>query len=120
MHQSSIVIVGLGRIGSEFLEHFLGLSNVGISIIGVVEPLDTVGRRKAETAGIVCLTLEQVVAFGEDVDFIFDFSDSPGLRKTIMQLLRDADNHNTEVTSEKTLRMMWQLMSDEPIPLRLS
>jgi|UPI00037D1B9F predicted dehydrogenase len=120
MQQSSIVIVGLGRIGSEFLEHFLGLSNVGISIIGVVEPLDTLGRRKAESAGIACLSLEQVVAFGEDVDFIFDFTDSPNLRKSIMQQLADADNHHTEVTSEKTLGMMWQLMSDEPIPLRLS
>lgn len=119
MEKSSIVIIGLGRVGSDFLEHFLNLSNLGISIIGVVEPLDNIGRRKAQGVGITLLELDQVIEFGDEVDFIFDFTGVPSFQKELMQKLTNADNQHTEVSSGKTLKMIWRIMTDEPIPLRI-
>ncbi len=119
METSSIVIFGLGRVGTEFLEHFLQHADLGVSIIGVVEPKDTPGRRKAQEAGIALLTADQVVDFGEDVDFIFDFTGTDSFRPEITRRLAESGNHHTEVSSEKTLRMMWRLMTDQPLPIRI-
>ena len=43
MKKQSIAIVGLGKMGSAFLEELLGQPNEGVEIIAVVEKNNTAG-----------------------------------------------------------------------------
>lgn len=113
---TKIAVVGLGRIGSTVLEQLLDHQGQGIEIVCVSEPHGTPGRRRAETAGIPVLTLEEVVGQGNTLDMIFDMTGMPDVRKILRTKLFEAQNRDTVVVPENVAYLIWALLSGERVP----
>lgn len=112
----NIAIVGLGRVGSEFLDEVLKHTSQGFKIALAAELGDTPGKQKARDLGVKLGTLDEIVEMGESVDIIFDLTGS----RTVRRLLRDSmaarSNGHTVIAPETMSRMMWSLMTDKPLP----
>lgn len=113
---AKIAIVGLGRIGSSVFEQLQGRQKQGIEIVCVSELHDTPGRRKAQTAGMPVLGLDQVVAQGGAVDMIFDMTGMPKVRKELREKLFASNNKHTVVVPENVAYLIWALLSGDHVP----
>ncbi|MDX2055666.1 MAG: NAD(P)-binding domain-containing protein [Polyangiaceae bacterium] len=116
MEQQNIAIIGLGRIGSAFLEEMLKKKAGGIRIACVAEFNETAGRALAEANGIQVVTLDDIVAMGNDIDVIFDLTGLPTVRKELREKLTTANNRHTVIASETIMRVIWALISDSSLP----
>jgi predicted dinucleotide-utilizing enzyme len=111
MEKQSIAIVGLGKMGSAFLEELLGQPNEGVEIVAVVEKNNTPGLALSKTHGIKNLSLDELIATGEDLDILFDLTGEAAVRQEIRDMLRVAGNHHTIVATENIARMVWSLIA---------
>ena len=111
MTKQSIAIVGLGKMGSAFLEELLGQSNEGVEIVAVVENNDTAGLALAKARGIENLSIDELVRMGEDLDILFDLTDVPTVRQELRDKLRAAGNHHTIIATENIAHMVWTLIA---------
>ena len=116
MHQVNIAIVGLGKIGTFFLNQLIQRSNLGLSILCASEPNDTEGKALAKDNGIVLVDLDTMISFGEDVDFIFNLTGSESVQIELQEKLKLSGNTKTELISERTLQVVWTMLTDEGIP----
>ena len=87
MEKQNIAIIGLGRIGSAFLEEMLRKKGSGINIAGAAEKMDTQGKAQAAAAGITIVSLDDVVAMGEKIDVVFELTGLPDVRKELREKL---------------------------------
>lgn len=116
MEKQRIAIIGLGRIGSAFLNEMLDKNGQGIELVCAAELTETPGKQKAQAAGIKLLSLEQIVAFGTDIDVIFDLSGSAEVRKILREGLAASSNRHTVIASESILRVIWALIGAGSLP----
>jgi predicted dinucleotide-utilizing enzyme len=117
MEQQRIAIIGLGRIGSSFLEQMLQRRKRGLEVVCVSEPSDTPGRQRAIQAGIALKTLDEIVALGHGVDVIFDLTGRTEVRRELRDKLVTTKNRHTVIASESIVRVMWALVSEDALPV---
>ena len=111
MEKQSIAIVGLGKMGSAFLAELLGQPNEAVEIIAVVEKSDTGGLALAKSRGIRNISIDQLIAMGNDLDILFDLTGEDAVRQELREKLRAAENHHTIVATENIARMVWALIA---------
>jgi predicted dinucleotide-utilizing enzyme len=116
MDSHVVAIVGLGRVGTVFLEEMLHLTGKGIKVAYAAEINDTPGKAKAVAAGVKMVTVEELIAFGDKVDVIFDLTGSDAARKKLREQLAATNNRHTVLAPEVIARMMWALMSGKELP----
>lgn len=116
MEQQRVAIIGLGRVGSAFLQQMLQRQARGIALVAVAELRDTVGRRAADDAGIPLLSLDELVALREQVDTIFELTGVPAVRRELREKLKLSHNLHTVIAPETIVRIIWALLSDEGMP----
>ncbi|MFA5824681.1 MAG: hypothetical protein WC825_01775 [Gallionellaceae bacterium] len=112
MQKQSIAIVGLGRVGSVFLEKLLGQSNKGVSIIAVAEKGQTAGTALAKANGIENLNIDQLVAKGGNIDILFDLTGLPAVRQELREKLMASGNRHTVIATESVASLIWVLISE--------
>ncbi|MCB1141364.1 MAG: homoserine dehydrogenase [Leptospiraceae bacterium] len=117
MEKPNIAIVGLGRIGSAFLEEMLQKKSKGIHLEYAAELSDTPGKKKAIEAGIKVISMDEVIGLGEKIDVIFDLTGLPEVRKELREKLGASGNHHTVIASESIVRTIWALISDRELPV---
>lgn len=111
MEKQSIAIVGLGKMGSAFLEELLGQPNEGVEIVAVVEKNNTPGLALAKSRGIKNLSIDGLVEMGEDLDILFDLTNAASVRQELRDKLRAAGNRHTIIATENIARMVWTLIA---------
>ncbi|MEO7622122.1 MAG: hypothetical protein ABIS30_03560 [Gallionella sp.] len=111
MKKQSIAIVGLGKMGSAFLEELLGQPNEGVEIIAVVEKNATAGLAIAKARGIENFTIDELIAISSNLDILFDLTGVTEVRQELRDKLRAAGNHHTIIATENIARMIWVLIS---------
>jgi ketol-acid reductoisomerase len=116
MGTANIAIIGLGRAGEVFLEQLIRRADLGLNIVCAVEKAANSGREKAEQSGIALLDIDDVVRFDVDIDFIFNLTGDPQVQVDLLAKLAADGNDHTEVVSDKVLKVIWSIMSDNPIP----
>ena len=116
MNKQNIAIVGLGRIGSAFLDT-MQQKKQNINLACVAERIDTPAKAKAAAAGIKIATLDEIVAKGNAIDVIFDLTGIPDVRKELREKLLASDNRHTVIAPETIVRLIWSLISDAELPV---
>jgi predicted dinucleotide-utilizing enzyme len=111
MKKQSIAIVGLGRMGSAFLEELLGQSNEGVEIVAVVEKNNTAGLALAKARGIKNLSIDELVGMGVNLDILFDLTDDATVRQELRDKLLATGNRHTIIATENIARMIWALIA---------
>lgn len=117
MSKQSIAIVGLGRVGSVFLDELLSRPNKDIEVIAVAENSETSGKILAKTRGIAVLDIDALIAKGDGIDILFDLTGVPAVRKELREKLMASDNRHTIIATETIARLIWSLIaSDVALP----
>lgn len=111
-----IAIVGLGRVGSEFMNQILMHKDKGINVLAAAEMSDTLGRKMAQEAGVPLKTDDEIVAMGEEVDIIFDLSGSADARKKLRESMESAGNRHTVIAPENVAYLLWSVMTQKALP----
>ncbi len=111
-----VAIVGLGRVGSRFLQALLARSSRGIEIVAVAELQATPGRAQAEAAGIAVLALPELLARAADIDIVFDLSGQTSVRQALRQGLARGGNSRTVIAPESVAQFVWAMMSADELP----
>jgi ketol-acid reductoisomerase len=117
MQKQKVAIVGLGRVGSAFLDELLCLTRKGIKVAYAVEKNDTPGRKAAEAAGVKILTIDELITFGESIDIVFDLTGIAEVRKELREKLFSSNNRHTVIAPESIAHFLWSIMSDTPQPV---
>jgi len=117
MQKQSIAIVGLGRVGSVFLEKLLGAANKGIEIIAVAETGPTAGAALAKANGIENMSIQQMMDKSESIDILFDLTGLAEVRKELRESMVASGNRHTVIATESIASFIWILISDgEALP----
>lgn len=109
MQQQAIAIIGLGRVGSAFLDALRKKPRQGIQIIAVAEPNNTPGRMAAANAGIPVHSIQELIARSQDIDILFDLTGSHAVRQELREGLAAIHNQRTVIAPESVARMIWAL-----------
>lgn len=116
MDKQRIAIVGLGRIGSAFLQQMLARQSHGIELVCAAELNDTPGRQAAVDAGVAIKSLDEIVAIGKEIDVVFDLTGIPTVRRDLRERFARSHNLHTVIASESIMRVIWSLITDEALP----
>ena len=112
MQKQAIAIVGLGRVGSVFLDKLLAQSSKGITVVAVAEKGATSGVAVAKANGIVNLSLDQLVAKSASIDILFDLTGLAEVRQELREKLMASGNRHTVIATESIALLIWSLISD--------
>ena len=112
----SVAIVGLGRVGSRFLQALQGRASSGVQIVAVSELHETPGRAAAEAAGIPVLSLPELLARASEIDIVFDLSGQSSVRQSLRQGLARSGNSRTVIAPESVARLVWSMMATDELP----
>lgn len=113
MGKQIIAIVGLGRVGSAFLEELMCAVDKGLKVAYAVEQSETPGRKMAQDYNIKIVTIDQLMAEGDAVDIIFDLTGNADTRNELRSKLHGSGNRHTVIAPESIAHMMWALMADQ-------
>jgi predicted dinucleotide-utilizing enzyme len=111
----NIAIIGLGRIGSVFLETMLKKKQ-NINLVCVAEVGDTPGKARAKEAGVTISTLDEIVALGNGVDIIFELTGAPAVRRELRTKMLETNNLHSVIASETVARLIAALVVDTDLP----
>lgn len=112
----NVAIVGLGRVGTFFLERLLKHANEGIRISAVVEMRDTPGKLRAQEEGIPVYTLGDLSDHSENLDLIFELTGSLNVRAQLKSDLALAGNTRTIVVPETVAHFISCLLGEGCLP----
>lgn len=112
----TIAIVGLGCVGSRFLDAMRERASRGVVVVAVAEPQRTPGRQAAEAAGIPLLDLPELIAHCAGIDIVFDLSGQFAVRQRLRQGLARAGNSRTVVAPESVARLIWAMLDAGTLP----
>ena len=113
----TIAIVGLGKVGSVFLQGLLAHGKDGLAVTAVAENGETEGKALARSKGIPVLDTEALIAKGEAIDILFDLTGVPEVRQSLREKLMAANNRHTIIATETVARLVWSLLaSDQALP----
>ena len=113
----SVVIIGLGRVGSILLQELIKHQSKGIDIIAVSEPEETPGKILAKSKGIKNLPIEEICRLGEKVDIIFELTGSSEVRQSLRGQLESMKNRHTIIGPETMASLICMILSDKELPL---
>lgn len=114
-----IAIVGLGRVGSLFLQKLTEQNSSGVKLIAVVEArADAPGVKIAEDKKIkIYKEVQDIVRLGDAVDVVFDLTGSTEARRALRSGLAGSNNRHTVVAPEVLAFLIWGLIaSGEAFP----
>lgn len=118
MDRQKIAIIGLGRVGSAFLQQLLARgTSRGVDLICVAEPGDTPGRQQAAKAGIPISSIDAIVGQGDALDVIFDLTGLPEVRRELREKIAAACNAHTVIASETIARVVLALCENDSLPV---
>jgi len=112
----NIAIVGLGRVGTEFLNKIINFNAKGIHIIVVAELSETEGKKIAVSKGIQIKTPEDITTMGSYLDIIFDLTGNPDIRKILREGLQVNKNTHTAIAPETFAYLLWAVLENKPLP----
>lgn len=113
----NIAIIGLGRVGSVFLERMLELDKHGINIVCVAELKETSGRLLAQDNEVKIVDLDGMVAMSDEIEIIFDLTGDEKIRQALRAKLAALNNYYTIVAPENIARLVWAVMGNQiPFP----
>lgn len=112
----NIAIIGLGRVGGEFLKEILPYQERGVIVRYAAELTETPAKELARASGVEVISLDEVIARGKDVDIIFDLSGSRSVRGRLRDGLADFKNTHTVIAPETVGRLVWTLITDRALP----
>lgn len=113
MSKQSIAIVGLGRVGSVFLEELLRRPNKNIVVVAVAETGDTSGKASAKAHDIPVVDIDALIAQGDKIDILFDLTGVPAVRKELREKLMAAENRHTIIATESIAQLIWSLIAGD-------
>ncbi len=113
MNRQTIAIVGLGRIGTAFLEQVMACPHPGVDVAYAVEIAETAGKQKAVAAGIKMLSMDELIAKGQSVDVIFELTGLTEVRDDLRIRLQESGNNYTIIASESIAKVIWSFISKE-------
>ncbi len=116
MGQYNVAIVGLGRVGTFFLERLLKHRKNGVRIAAVVEMRDTPGKVLAQDEGIPVLSLDDLADNSGDLHLVFELTGSLNVRAQLKSDLALAGNHHTIVVPEAVAHFMSVLLGEGGLP----
>ena len=117
MEKQNIAVIGLGRVGSVFLERLLQLQGHGVNITCVAELQETPGKQLARQAGVKLVKLDEIVNLSHEIEIIFDLTGSEEVKHTLREELAMINNHYTIVAPENIARLIWNVMGNStPLP----
>jgi len=112
----NVAIVGLGRVGSEFLDQISILKDKGVHILAAAELGDTPGKKEAADSGIEIKSAEDIAGMGESLDIIFDLTGNSEVRTSLRNTLKNSENKHTVIAPETFAYLVWSLINDKPLP----
>ena len=109
-----VAIVGLGRVGSAFLDKFIAKGERGIKVVATSErDSKAIGVEFAKKEGIpVYINSKEIVAMSEAIDIIFDFTGNPDTRRTLRSELARSGNQHTVIAPETIAFLLWNMMGE--------
>jgi glyceraldehyde-3-phosphate dehydrogenase/erythrose-4-phosphate dehydrogenase len=111
MSKVRVAVVGLGRVGSVFLDALLKQHGRAVDLVAVAESsADAPGCAAARNAGIPILTAAELLQRSSGLDIIFDVTGSEAVRRELREGLAAAHNRDTVIASESVARLVWSLM----------
>ena len=113
MSQQSIAIVGLGRVGSVFLEGLLNHGSDGISVVAVSEMGDTPGRKLAQSKAIPIMDIDALITRGDSIDILFDLTGNAKVRQELRDKMVASNNRHTLIATESVAQVIWSLIASE-------
>ncbi len=116
MESTNLAIVGLGKVGTFFLKQLLAKFDLGLNILCAVEPAETEGKAYAKENGVVIVDTDTLISFEDDVDLIFNLTGLESVSHELREKLDASGNDKTEIISDKALKMMWTMLTDEKLP----
>ncbi|MGE4294806.1 MAG: homoserine dehydrogenase [Campylobacterales bacterium] len=120
MRQISVVLIGLGRMGTRFFDKFSEVGGDRIRILAVCELDESnpkVAEAKAKGIAYFGSYRDAVDTFGEDIDIILDTTNVAKVKQDIRKVLADQNNHHTVLVPMVVDYLMWYLLpGNEPIP----
>ena len=111
MEKQTIAIIGLGKMGSAFLEELLEHPNQGVDIVAVVEKDHTDGLALAQAHGIRNIGIDDLIGMGDELDILFDLTGVAAVRQELRDKLQSSGNRHTIVATENIARMVWTLIA---------
>ena len=113
-----IALIGLGRVGETFAEHFLAsiqIRHIAAEIVAVAaHNIDSpVAMGFAHSKVPVYSDGLKIAELGDAVDIIFDLTGSLQFRQQLRDRLRELDNHHTVIAPEVMARLLWSFFSDD-------
>jgi len=112
----NIAIIGLGRVGAQFIQKSAYFKEKGIQIVAAAEPHDTEGKKAAIETGIPVKRSDEIALMGDSLDIIFDLTGSAEVRRSLRTGLHQSDNHHTTIAPETIAYMLWSIMEDKTLP----
>jgi len=114
--QVNIAIIGLGIIGGSLLKSLVAVDNTTVKIRAVAELGFTPGLIFAKDKQIPVMKLEQILTLGNDIDLIYDTTDSPHVRTQIRETLKSENNHHTVLIPETGVSLLMHILGKKELP----
>ncbi|MCK5236716.1 MAG: hypothetical protein KAR06_07000 [Deltaproteobacteria bacterium] len=110
----SVAIVGLGQVGSTFLDKLATKEGSGVNIVAAAELNSSApGVESAKSKGIeVHEGTKELVAMGDSVDIIFDLTGNPEAKRNLRSELARSGNQHTVIAPEVVAFLIWDLMGE--------
>ncbi len=119
MKSVSVLLIGLGRVGSRFYEKFRSLGEEKVRILGVCEQNRHHGllsRVEKDGVPIYPDPVEAIRSLGEKTDIVLDTSNVPSLKHDLREALKETENHHTVLLPLVVSYLLWHMsQTDEEI-----
>ncbi len=114
----NVAIIGLGRVGSTFIEKLYEFENRGIVIVAVIETnTDSPGLLFARQKGIrIFRDVSQITELQEKVDVIFNLTGSSAVERDMRLAQVKLRNNHTIIVSRAMAALLWKMISEESLP----
>lgn len=120
MRQVSVLIIGLGRMGSRFFDKFSTMDSEKVKIVGVCETNETnpVAQKAIDLKIPYYKNYEDAISeLGERIDIVMDTSNRPDIKQAVRKLLQETDNYHTVLIPLVVDYLMWYMLpGDDEIP----
>lgn len=116
-----VAILGLGKVGEVFAEHFLGKiqesgANVEIVAVATRDAQAPVALGFSHSGVTVLQDALDVANMGDKVDVVFDLTGNADLRKELRSRMQAANNHHTVIAPEVMAHLVWAFFDAGALP----
>lgn len=116
-----VAILGLGKVGEVFAEHFLSKiqeSHADVEIVAVAtrDPQAPVAMGFAHSGVTVLQDALDVAAMGDKIDVVFDLTGNAELRRELRSRMQAANNQHTVIAPEVMAHLLWAFFDAGALP----